>query len=425
MATAWIFIAVVFIAVFNRPVNSSLLSGCTSSTWRAMLDAMQSLMTVNGSTFSQVAFSQINTDMNLFDGNLATTHNAAWQGMVNYWQIGGANGDNWGSQNGFRETNITTINVNNMTIYEPCNYASSVAYYYTIFGIYKRKLNGPQFNIPSKYVKALVQAFSSLAFSSAMMHGSRTALGAQLYKTNLNIVAYILHQAMLSPLPTNSSIIKDLSLTEVANSSDQWAQIIQNMYLKLPPSSWQGFAYNSTSVPDYGNVFVAVLATAFSFISASLPVNVTTLASSAGLNSSVLSFFANSYVPAIRNYTANITLTPAVLLNLVSMQSTIFQLLQTLFQQSGRVDNPASESFESQHNMELLQLPNVKDVSSRFGIDSFSSIFQTGVDVFPGAYWCATKYPFSATQVALATAMLNLVYLADNVYSFLATFYPQ
>ena len=56
----------------------------------------------------------------------------AWQGFVQYFQSNGSGDDFWGSksQDGqWIERNATNLNYLNITIYEPCNFASNLAHY--------------------------------------------------------------------------------------------------------------------------------------------------------------------------------------------------------------------------------------------------------------------------------------------------------
>ena len=51
--------------------------------------------------------------------------------MILYHDQNGVPGDEWGSnQLPYFETNVTTQEFHNMTIYEPCNYVSNLAYYH-------------------------------------------------------------------------------------------------------------------------------------------------------------------------------------------------------------------------------------------------------------------------------------------------------
>ena len=56
--------------------------------------------------------------------------------MVDYFDSNGSPGDEWGSCQGqghcaiYWEQNATAQNYHDVVIYEPCNYASNVAYYH-------------------------------------------------------------------------------------------------------------------------------------------------------------------------------------------------------------------------------------------------------------------------------------------------------
>ena len=119
-----------------------------------------------------------------------------------------------------------------MAIWEPCNYASNVAYYHTAREICKREswtLSNDygrfqtSFNIRIEsiltytlyiVVSAMFENFAQLAQGSAFMHGSNTHVGGVADVKLNDLFAYTVYQAMVTNLEhVNSTLIHELSYT--------------------------------------------------------------------------------------------------------------------------------------------------------------------------------------------------------------------
>lgn len=158
-----------------------------------MLDSMQLLMT-GEAEYDRSLYADLRTCMRSFDRRLPKSQDGAWQGFIDYWNAGGAPGDAWGeTATGFGECNVTETSIDKMTIYEPCNYASNMAYYHFLLELCHRKYHGKPFSLPKEYVNALGKAISALAIGSSFMHGSNTILGSQQDTDSISVVAYIMH----------------------------------------------------------------------------------------------------------------------------------------------------------------------------------------------------------------------------------------
>ena len=145
----------------------------------AMLDAMMQLMLGPGQEFDRDFLSELSYCMETLSPELAEVSNGAWLGMVEYHAMDGAGNDTWGSCLGtghchqYHEQNLTVQEYQNIGIYEPCNYASNVAYYHVVTSICKYE----DWSVSDDYKLAMAQAFTSLTVGSAFWHGSHTLLG--------------------------------------------------------------------------------------------------------------------------------------------------------------------------------------------------------------------------------------------------------
>jgi len=90
-----------------------------------------------------------------------------------------------------------------MTIYEPCNYVSNVAYYRSA----TRICDYPDWSIGDNQINGLKRSFATLAMGSAMWHGSHTYVGYSFDNNMIAVISYLAHQAAVSSLPSNSSVL--------------------------------------------------------------------------------------------------------------------------------------------------------------------------------------------------------------------------
>jgi hypothetical protein len=102
----------------------------------------------------------------------------------------------------------------NITIYEPCNYVSNLAYYHSTV----RTCDYPEFNSGLEYQTAIKRSFASLAVGSAMWHGTFTYVGASFDNRMISVIAYLAHQMTTENIPCtgkcNENIFKGLGHTK-------------------------------------------------------------------------------------------------------------------------------------------------------------------------------------------------------------------
>jgi len=116
-----------------------------------------------------------------------------------------------------------------MIVYEPCNYASNVAYYHAA----TRICDYPDFTIDAANQNALKKAFATLAMGSAFWHGSHTYDGYSFDNNMIAVISYVAHQASVSYLPY-SSILTELSPKKRTKSGIQVTDDLVDMFSKKP-----------------------------------------------------------------------------------------------------------------------------------------------------------------------------------------------
>jgi len=152
--------------------------------------------------------------------------------------------------------------VEKMTVYEPCNYVSNVAYYRSA----TRICDFPDWSIDSKQISALKRGFSTLAMGSAMWHGSHTYVGYSFDNNMIAVISYLAHQAAVSGLPSNSSVLHQLSLTPRSMDGVEVAEDLTRMFSEKEVPQWAEFLDNADLPHVYFITFAAMIATGVSLV---------------------------------------------------------------------------------------------------------------------------------------------------------------
>jgi hypothetical protein len=135
-----------------------------------------------------------------------------WKGVIDMFDNNGYADDDWGIRTtNWNDQNETRQDFHNMTIYEPCNYASNMAYYHMTNELCLTGAGG--FAMSTMQHQSLAIATSFLAWGSSMMHGTHTRLGGTADGRTIAIIAYNAHQLIVANLG-NSTVLTDLSSTK-------------------------------------------------------------------------------------------------------------------------------------------------------------------------------------------------------------------
>ena len=267
-----------------------------------MLEAMQQLMTSDTSYFDPAFLDDLIHCWDDTNPDLKKAEDNAWQGMINYFQNDGFDDDPWGESaynSSWLEKNATKQDLYEILIYEPCNYASNIAYYHGATEICKSKEN---LGISLESVTAIIQAFSYLGFGSAFWHGSVTDLGITMDIGFIDILAYVIHQASVENLKMlgASSVITDLSLTPRNLSAIEMTSSILDMFENKPVYEWKAHI-DDIDKPDRFLIFSGIVSSA-----CSLALNDDTFDSLApillellGVTEEFQDFILNDYIPEV------------------------------------------------------------------------------------------------------------------------------
>ena len=196
------------------------------------------------------------------DPNLRNASNSAWKGLLDYCDNDGFGKDPWGSdRHPYHEYNPTMQHFHKMVVYEPCNYASNIAYYHDVTEMchHQNRLSMSR----ESYV-AIIQSFTFLAFGSSVMHGSHTRLG-KLDEHMIGVLSYAVYQASIENLRTigASPIITDLNLSGRELTGVEIASRMSDMFLTVPVYNWDTH-FTTIDLPDYEVTFAAIIASGMS-----------------------------------------------------------------------------------------------------------------------------------------------------------------
>jgi len=332
----------------------------------------------------------------------------------------GAGNDTWGSCLGnghchkYHEQNLTVQDYHNIGIYEPCNYASNLAYYHVVTMICDNK----EWSLPKEYTTAMAQAFTSLTVGSAFWHGSHTLLGNIADNRFIDVVSYLAHQASLANLPVSSQVL-DLSLEPRARSSVATAQQLADMLRTQPVDTWKdGIAALDT--PDYMLTFSGLVCTLLTLQLSTDQVDtiVPPLMDAFNLPDDARAFIFDHYLPEIRLATANTSFGILELghfqLNTVGTLTKIIYAF--LWQEYALTD---SEIFlDPEVNIlgasAIVSINKLADWLTDFPM--LDPDLQTGYGTYPGDEWCNPQEPHSKWHVESANGLMDLMMLSDNMF---------
>lgn len=407
-----------------QQINTGNVAEPEDTAMLQILDGMQQFMT-GELEFDRDYYTQLRACMDAFDPLLTAAQDASWQGIINYWLMNGTGTDFWGKNTlAYVEHNATNSEFLNMTIYEPCNYASNVAYYHDATEICNRKTLGSPFVMPQEYVDSLGMAYSFMAMGSSLMHMSHTDLGHQQDTRGIRLVSYLIHQGSLAGLENASSIITDFSLEPRNRTALQYTQDFFDMYLNLPVEEWYDHT-NAIDIPDYylsfAGIFSTVLTIAFEpdVVDHYFPI----LSGYFGLSDDDVNFILNDYLPELRNLTGPIDLGLIQETRFVenTVSSVIKLIYAFLWQEEILADNPMFlNETVNRRGWELLpEVNHFANVLNKF--EYFEADFQNGTNTYPGGDWCNPVLPHAKWHLESGIGLLDLTYVGDEMYRLLSS----
>jgi len=385
-----------------------------------VLDSFTQVMTGTDGKYNRKTFKHIIAAMWKFDPYMYESQNAAWEGLVKYYETNGGQGDHWGgSPSSYLERNTTLFPLpggRSLLIFEPCNTASNFAYYHMVTSLARRR----RWVMGRANTRALAQTCSALALGSAFFHGSHTRLGSRADNNLIGVMSFILHQASISKLPAQyrSPVITDLSMVRRNQTGVEMAQAITDLYRTRPNTEWLEY-FRQLDIPDYYTTWAALIATLLTLLlpqSMVLPVALA-LASAFGVDDKSVQFLEREYIPQIKNALGKKNLS-------------IFKK-HKLFSHAMKMVKKMVFAFKFQEQtfpLEFLKSPLANQLGAffQFPLNKLSELWTPlnkgisgsllkGTGVYPGDSWCRSSQPHSLWHAQSAAALLDFFLLVDKM----------
>ena len=149
-----------------------------------------------------------------------------------------------------------------MLIFEPCNYASNMAYYHSV----TRTCDYPDWSITELQQKGFRRVHSILAVGSAMMHGSHTNVGQAFDVNMIGFVAYACYQVIIANFPGDSHVLKQLNPTPRNQTFDEVTTNLLVAFRDQEVEQWIDAMQDADIQMNFMIVFAAITASGLSVI---------------------------------------------------------------------------------------------------------------------------------------------------------------
>jgi len=360
------------------------------------------------------------------DVDLFAVQNRLWEGFLNYSRTHGTSQDPWKPVAGqactdprYMEKNLSIIQPQNITICEPCNTLSNIAYLHSVTRFCKYK-HDHGWSMTEDKQSAVVASLIIQSIGSTFMHGSETNLGQDWDTRGEYLVAMLAYQHSISQLPEawrSNPIIRDFSLVP-KQSAEEVVKNMTGIIKDLPVEQWKALLDDMPY--DIAQPIAAMVCSLLSLVFPPGVVDdlvkllVEILHDAPGVPE-LMKFLTEHYLPTFRNATAHISLGKLQRVDVVrkGLGSFIPMLFGILFQE---------EIFKSK----VLLKPEVNRIGAKLMPFVFqASDFLTGFKnsdtivarcddgVYPGAAWCRPLIPHAKWHESTANGFFDLFLLAE------------
>ena len=379
------------------------------------------------------------------DPNLIRTVGTQWAKLVGYADQGGTSeSDEWRQdcnrtprEEYWMENNCTVQQYGDMAIWEPCNYASNMAYYHSVLEICSKPHN---WSFPLTSKNAIGETFALLGFSSAFYHATQTVNGNTVDNRVVDMIWFVIYQESVAFLKTSKqSIVKELSVETRSQSAVEIIGNMVDMFEDQPISKWGSILTNY----DYPSTNIGVGAFVGLIISLIMPLHPKDgeliMNSSLSImnlfeyrvNRTDYMFYEEEFIPAIIDATINMrkVLPKREVKNL--FKNSVGVLIKFVFAFLYQEDTIKNEEFNKYWEMKPVSnfvynfLPMINNLASSltsFGSSYSRKDFQEGTNFYPGEDICNKGGEGSSTflhprwHLQTAIAWPDLAFLADDIH---------
>jgi len=389
---------------------------------RVQYDAMAKL--VSNDPYPSLWWEERSACLNSLSPKLENTMEKAWAGMQEYWATRGVEDDTWHecnskgeeiarSSSAWFENNCTRQQGVEMDIWEPCNYASNLAYDRLLVEMCVQQ----GWTLPSKVVTKIAESFAILTFGSSFMHGSNTRLGVEQDVRSNNLFPYVIHQAAVANFAYDP-IIHDLSLEPRALSAVEAVDAWLDMYDNKPVTEWMQTTRNM-NLPSVQRNFEGIIGFALTLLLDPETVDqlVEPILDLLAVPTDEREFLTVNFLPAIRNATSGhyLGLTDRLQLG-TDLVASCAKLLYAFLWQEDVIDlgganlTPEANALGAQFLPVLNQYANNQTSWSLHIAD-----VQLGLG-YPGHAECNPLIPHAKWHLETAAGLSDIAKLADSLF---------
>jgi len=364
------------------------------------------------------------------DEKLYTSVNHQWSGLKEYAQTGGSNADTWHKCDDntkpnkiWFERNCTVEKYGNMPVWEPCNYASNIAYYHTVIEHCAKET----WSMSSASVNTIIKSYASLGAGSSFMHMSETRVGGISDVRVNDLIGYIAFHEAMSGLKANGSILHELSETNRVTPVDKVVDDLMMMYINKPADQW-GPGLSNADIASLPLSMCGFFSGALSMV---LPDDITEIVVGGLLElfhaftdrPELKEICVDKFLPAIRDATKDFR--PLPLEDRVNfgrnLVGTAVKLLYAFVWQEQVITDDIV--FKPQVNLIGAYLQPMLNNFVTENIETFKYSdpeFGSGKNFFAGQATCNKWDPHSKWHLQTAIALTDFIFLADEMHQLFA-----
>lgn len=302
-----------------------------------------------------------------------------------------------------------------MQVFEPCNYASNVAYYHSA----TRICDYPDFSVDDTNQLALKRSFTTLAMGSAFWHGSHTYDGYSFDNNMIAVISYLAHQASVSYLPA-SSVLTELSSTPRTKTGIQVSDDLTTMFYEKKVDEWAEVLDTCDIPHEYYITFAAIFSTVSSVMFPWLVVEHLIN----GLCGFLIppadaAFIKNEYLPALKPAVANIKVSSSDVMDLAKkVAGVLIKIAYAFVWQEFFVPLPFLYNSLGLHIGAWLSVPINHFASELSGYPQTDKYVTSGKNLYPGQDKCKVSSAHALWHEESANGFLEIVLLADTVHKY-------
>lgn len=321
------------------------------------------------------------------------------------------------------DSNATIPDATNIIITEPCDYVSNIAYYTSMLSLC---LHDRNWTMPKSVTKLLIASFNTLAAGSAFYHGSGTGLGDAMDSVPIAHIALTSYQAAVRPLVSSYVIANARFANATTGATLNGTEIITNMsriYLNDDLYAWNSAI--AALVPQYQNdyfitfgctvILILRLCLPKAFVDKVLPI----VAQIMSLQPQDIAFLLQTFDPVLEEaLSSHIISTNSKHILLKRGLGTLLKMFYAFIWQEGIFKGPWLTSANA-NALGGYMIPLINRLGDILTGYPHPDDVRAAVGIYPGDGMCRHLVAHAKWHEQSANALVDLIYLTDDVHSLL------